>query len=838
MRRWLALTLLVVFSICSAEAAEPFKNVEGSKKDSSPSPMKIAVTRIMVNVLHVRSVFDRNVTASVGVRGFTGSIPPKKAAFCMGVLSADAQFAEQAGDGVMATDILDASVMLLEGQKIRTAIPRKDLKSFSQLQPAIDDYIRRRDLMTHYDLGQWAETMRLALIAAKTARTGEELNAGKILTGPDNMAAEFLELLPPDSLTEGALRGLAYLKTLKGEKEQLGRKDTDQALKALEDIVATARAQLRNKNDWIRAYGEVRDQDDPLVAHVKKTVFPRVWAASRKPQDVISELTVLKSQGDPWTFVLRADGAVIMTQGAIHLCYKDVSKEAGDARLAFLIGHELSHLANRHFWHAEAFNALQSYGSQEQGADQAMSLMFAQVTDAKATTPEAQKAAQVKEAEADQDGLIAAAMAGFDPRAVIAPGGTNFFEAYVSQITEKVALDDKTHPTPQARADFLRISLMPIADALDLFAFGARLYELGRYEDALLLFETFNQRFPGREVLNNIGLCHFQMAQQTLGECNPSLTRRFSVPVQIDTETRAAQFASITIAAKRDSPEKGMEACFEKPEFKRQIAASISRLQLAVEKDPLYLPARINLSSVLIVNREYDKAMSAADEAIRTATEKLNRPGGSPEATNNKALAYYYFGSRQEMGDLKGKAVSLFESLVRQHPEYVEVLYNLGMIRMEMGQKVEGEANLRDFIAKAGSAPLAAEARKKLGMAVATSKPAGAKAAPEPSPVPTGPLDAKGRKQLADIKPKNFTSGNNDIAIYKSRDWKAYVINEDVMVVEKQLPAPVQNGDFLAKYGKPLRTVATAGGEVLIYGRFAVDVKDGKIVRLVFFENI
>ena len=115
--------------------------------------------------------------------------------------------------------------------------------------------------------------------------------------GPDNLAASFLREPALKDLPEGMIRGLAYLQSLPKRQKPLSHNDAEAALNALEDIIQGARAQLRTKNDWIRTYGEVQEADDPLVAHAKKEVFPRVWDASRKPPDAISELLVVDDQG-------------------------------------------------------------------------------------------------------------------------------------------------------------------------------------------------------------------------------------------------------------------------------------------------------------------------------------------------------------------------------------------------------------------------------------------------------------------------------------------------------------------------------------------------------------
>jgi tetratricopeptide (TPR) repeat protein len=860
MRQWFAVLLLGIILVSAGELVGA-DNAGSIRIQEGPPSFETMVRSLMVKVVRVSPKFEKTVTVALGIRGFTGVMPPEKAAFCFGVLAAEGQYAEIAGDEVMKKDVREALLVLIEDLKLKTppqpVTTHDSAGALIRFQPAIDEYLNKNNLKIYYDLGRWAEAMRFAVLAAVEAdRSGtrnysaaakdgsvpsDQISGGDFLKGPENRAEDFLAALKRDKLPEGIFRSLEDLKNLKARQAPLSSEDRQAALQVLETIVSLAgEARLRTKEAWIRLYGEVNEGEDPVVDRARNVIFPKIWAASRKPAGVVSELVVIKAQGDPWTFVLRADGAVMITRGAVYLCYQDVPQQVGDARLAFLVGHELSHLANGHFWHAETFDALKVYGgSAGQGGSEAVRLMFAQVTDGARTTPEARQAAQVKELQADQEGLIACSMAGYDPKSVLSREGATFFDTYVDQITEKAALDDATHPTPRQRADFLRTSLTPIVEALELFTFGVRLYELARYEDALILFGMFSERYPGREVQNNIGLCQFQLAQGVLENCDASLSNRFSIPVQVDTETRAALVAAITAPLMMErSQSMGVQNCYEKAVFKRHMARAVTLLNMAVEKDPLYLPARINLSSALIVNREYDKAGIAAREAVQTAKEKLKKPDGSPEGMNNRALALYLAGAAEDRPALKSEAVALLQSLARQYPEYHGALYNLGSMELEMGLKKEGDADLRRFVEKGGDAPLAAIAKRVLGMRGGTSSPAASRVLPDRPAVRPGLLNSGTREELRAVQPKTFPSSVGMVSIYIHPEWTAYLIKDNLIIVEKPLKTPLARAEFLSTFGRPLRTINTAAGEVLIYGSYAADVKEGRVLRLAFFERM
>ncbi|NJL58572.1 MAG: M48 family metalloprotease, partial [Desulfobacteraceae bacterium] len=86
-------------------------------------------------------------------------------------------------------------------------------------------------------------------------------------------------------------------------------------------------------------------------------IFDRVASVADKRGIRIPRLRVLNSKGDPWAVSLP-DGYVILSKKAVDMCYQGVSEEEGNARLAFVIGHELGHAADDDFWHWEAFITL------------------------------------------------------------------------------------------------------------------------------------------------------------------------------------------------------------------------------------------------------------------------------------------------------------------------------------------------------------------------------------------------------------------------------------------------------------------------------------------------
>jgi hypothetical protein len=108
------------------------------------------------------------------------------------------------------------------------------------------------------------------------------------------------------------------------------------------------------------------------------------------------------------------------------------------------------------------------------------------------------------ELQADAFGMIYMTNAGYDPRAVLGEG--DFFATWASQLQSMGIAPPESHPQPEQRAAFFASQMMAVAENLDLYDFGVRLFELGRFEDAIVLLERFGDNYASLEVLNNIGL--------------------------------------------------------------------------------------------------------------------------------------------------------------------------------------------------------------------------------------------------------------------------------------------------------------------------------------------
>ncbi|MCP5005285.1 MAG: M48 family metalloprotease [Planctomycetes bacterium] len=563
---------------------------------------------------------------------------------------------------------------------------------------------------------------------------------------------------------------------------------------------------------WIENYGVISGEEDPLVTRAEN-VFEAVATASDKKGNRHPRLLIIRSKGNPWAISLK-DGSIILTHGALEVCYSGVEKEEGDSRLAFLLGHELAHLSNDDFWHAFAFTAVEENLSNKE-VKMALKEQLEQTGDIKANDPDSDKFIRTKELHADSYGIISMAIAGYDPRTIV-DGSNNFFEDWVSQTTSTAAYEDPRHPGPEMRTEFLRSQLSTVVDIIDYFTFGVNLYQLGRYSDAILLFDAFSEHFPGREVFNNLGLSHYQLSMRFLSSCDEKLAFKFKLSTVFDTETRARKIRG-----------SGHSDCLKNKFFLQHINNAIGYLNLALNKDPTYLPARINLSSALIMAGRYSSAMSVADEVLEIEP-------GNPDAGSNKAVALYLFGLANNI-DTADNAIHVLKETSSHNPGFGNSVYNVAAIQSERGRKTSAQITWKSFLRIETKGAYANAARSKTG-AASQGTPIVPDSPESRPPIKLGEIEGKSAGILSTMEHREFIIGKFRGKIYSDNGIKALAIDNIVEVVEIQLDKDIEIEAFKEKHGVPVRIRNNSCGNTLIYSGLAADVKKGKIQKVIYFE--
>lgn len=589
------------------------------------------------------------------------------------------------------------------------------------------------------------------------------------------------------------------------------------AVSFIEDTESSDIQEMKHHGSWwVENYGVVSAEEDSLVVRAEG-VFERVSMASDKMGSRVPRLLIVRSEGYPWAIAIK-DGSIILTHGALKVCYGGgVIEEAGDSRLAFLLGHELAHLSNNDFWHAFAFTAVEEH-IKSKDVKEELKEQLEQTGDIRANTPDSNKFIRTKELQADAYGIISMAVAGYDPYTIVdSAGSRDFFEEWILQTADAVAYDDPRHPDPEMRSEFLRSQLAAVVEILDYFTFGVNLYQLGRYSDAMLLFSAFSEHFPGREVFNNMGLCHYQLAMKRLSSCSGRVFARFKLSTVSDPDTLAVKLRG-----------NGHGDCLKDRVFLQHINSAIRYLNLAINKDPTYLPARINLTSALIMAGRYTNAIGMADDALEVEP-------GNPEVLNNKAVALYLFGTANNI-DTADNSIRLLAEISDCSPDFADPVYNMASIQSERDREASARGAWMAFLGIESHGPYADRARRGAGvdaeMAEAESDTIGQK-----SPVRIGTVSDDTAEVLNKMKGRVFVIGKFTGEIYRGNGVGVLVINNVVEVVEKQYDEPMDVKGFVEAYGEPERIRENYFGKTLIYNDFAADIRYGKLKKTIYFEK-
>ena len=535
---------------------------------------------------------------------------------------------------------------------------------------------------------------------------------------------------------------------------------------------------------WSDRYA-VMPATDPTALKTR-AVFERVRAAV--PGAARAELFLVEGAETAIALALPAQG-VVLSRAAINRCYQTGEPNAGDARLALVLGHELAHFRAGDELHA--FAAFQT----------------ARDRDPNPRIPT--ETLHEKEIHADQWGMVYAAQAGFDP-ALLLRDGEDFFREWVVDAVPAAAY--ASHPDPAARADFLMDALTEVAADLDYFYYGLRFYQMGRHAEARDLFNHFRGQYEGREVLNNLGLVALQLALQNLAACDGAPVIRFRLPLMIDSKT-LVESARLR-GAGLDSP------CSQDPIFRERLQTATTLFQQALARDPSYAPALFNLLSTRIVAGETSAAMALASELKTLLPDSITAQGAH-------ALALYLFAVEKDLAEDRAEAVAMIRGLLLENP-LPDLAYNLAVMEDETGQPAEGA--WRYFLTLEERGPYAAAARARLGL---PDPPPMSLALDLDPPLPLGPIKARARSILEPLS-RRVLAGTPTRTAWRNGSLRVLTEADQVLFVEHRLAQPLDLNDLSPQW-RSAPSVLTSQGRCLIGDGLILETVDGSVVKYIWF---
>ena len=205
-----------------------------SKEPDESSTTKKITNLILKTVLRIKPRFDDSsyqMTAVIGVRGFSTAQPYEKSAFRFGALSAELQYAESVPDAERAKKAAELIVMGLEQANMKSQLSGQS-GTFSELYPVMEEFVSARKLDDYFQMGQWVASMRLAML------TGGDENMDMVspFLGSENQAGHFLAVLKDKEVPPGVINNLQKLNRMK-KKTVLTEKDLKDAADYLRNIL-------------------------------------------------------------------------------------------------------------------------------------------------------------------------------------------------------------------------------------------------------------------------------------------------------------------------------------------------------------------------------------------------------------------------------------------------------------------------------------------------------------------------------------------------------------------------------------------------------------------------
>ena len=593
------------------------------------------------------------------------------------------------------------------------------------------------------------------------------------------------------------------------------------ALLGLTAWVTTVAANPKERLEyWRQNYQELLPMEDPHAARAHDIFHRLLHVAGQKP-GVMPRLYITKL--NPWNIsvpMALPDGGIILSKGALEICYREPAR--GDDRLAFVLAHELAHQFKDDFWHMKFFQAIEASKAQasQPNANLEEMLRIARLPDD----------VQAKELQADQHGIVYASMAGFNTNAIVTEDNAiNFFQDWaralpLSRIGGVPTY--RSHPSPQQRAEAIKMHLRQILDKMEEFNVGLWFYQARNYQKAILAFEDFLHFFPSREVYHNLAASHHQLALQYYQLWKKDAwALPFKLSLAVDPVTRAGKIALRGLAG-TDKPAELFHAHLDK---------AIKFYHTAVSLDPSYALAYSNLGCALMVQEDLYKAIAMLQDALKIAPN-------SPQILNNLGVAFFYAENPRQA---KAHLTRAFEL----EPTYDAPVFNLGQLAYDAHQEAEAQRYWLAYLRLDPVSPWADRVRQRVPQALPPPQMAAAPQVPEAvMGVTVG--------AFADEMPASWGEPRKSQLTLEAQPFKVARYSHVVMMLSPQdeiLMITVLDGykgksakgitlgslaqEVLARYGRPAQILEMTQGESWVYEAqgIAFQLRDRKVSSWLLF---
>jgi len=404
-----------------------------------------------------------------------------------------------------------------------------------------------------------------------------------------------------------------------------------------------------------------------------------------------------------------------------------------------------------------------------------------------------------RELAADDIGFLYSTLAGFDTAAILGDGtDRDFFSHWIQQTR---ASDEVGLIEAEQRTDFLRSRFSTLASRTEVFNFGVRLAHFGRYRDSINFFKDFQRSFPSREVFNNIGYAHLQLARQQMPR---DIAQRYWLPMELDHSTRL-------VAQTRSLQGTGVLP----DNARRELTKAVEFLELAVQADVLHLPSRLNLVAAHMYLGEFHKARAVIEEARKIAPE-------SADVLGLRALVLY---EQEREIDMFPVATTILAQLAQKPDSPLHVMFNLARLYEGRGRIEQAERFWNELAAQGAGMPpswraavcksVPESSKCKSGNDHATADRPRVDAAVAPG---DSTDEGRTRKRLEDFEHTVANFGAIDADIFVGKRGSVLALDQSVEVVVSTAHG-IEHVDQLENCcGQPVSKITTSIGEVWTFG--------------------
>ena len=309
---------------------------------------------------------------------------------------------------------------------------------------------------------------------------------------------------------------------------------------------------INNGEVIVNQEGDLNDTEDGI--HIRK-IYDDLVAARGDYRYKVPELFLKDVEGRVASINYNTNQITIEKKAY------DVCKKHGDAAVAFLIGHELTHYYEKHAWQ-NGFVASKSAQSKYQDIKRYQDIAH--------------------ETEADYLGGFLAYTAGY--------GMYDQGDSIISDLYAAYGLGETMdgYPTKTERIDLSKESAKKLQLMVDAFDMANLLYSIGRMDQAMAYYEYILKEYQSREIYNNIGTAAVLAAMEFF---HPD-DLKFRYVSELDVDFGRSRDVSI-------SPQDMIDSL---------ISQAIIHFNSATILDPDYAPAYLNKANAYSLLRDYKKS--------------------------------------------------------------------------------------------------------------------------------------------------------------------------------------------------------------------------------------